>query len=240
MTLLVLSSYLLQRLAIRCCQIFPATASIHLPYRPSWNPGKVLDRFALIDLFHALVHQTSKLPGEKLAILKKSLQGEKTPTKSHFVASSLIMESEMSCEQLICMPSKLWSLFDETQLDLRDLRTRFVRTSSTLPDWRGWPRRCDRASDTIASVKRPTQCFAPWTSLATSCATAPLRTRTLSTWLLSKLVAFEGRLNRLDPKMVKTPRPGTPTHLPLTSKTSSLESPLREIHFVFSASQTIG
>ena len=38
--------------------------------------GKALEWFCWIDLFHALVHQTSKLPGEKLAILKNSLKGD--------------------------------------------------------------------------------------------------------------------------------------------------------------------
>lgn len=38
--------------------------------------GKAVEWFCWIDLFHALVHQTTKLPGEKQAILKRSLKGE--------------------------------------------------------------------------------------------------------------------------------------------------------------------
>ena len=38
--------------------------------------GKALDWFSWIDLFRALVHDTSKAPGEKLAILKRNLKGE--------------------------------------------------------------------------------------------------------------------------------------------------------------------
>ncbi|KZR96096.1 Uncharacterized protein APZ42_009763, partial [Daphnia magna] len=38
--------------------------------------GRALDWFEWIDLFHSLVHQTGKAPGEKLAILKRNVRGE--------------------------------------------------------------------------------------------------------------------------------------------------------------------
>ncbi|KAI9557306.1 hypothetical protein GHT06_017134 [Daphnia sinensis] len=38
--------------------------------------GRALDWFEWIDLFHSLVHQTGKTPGEKLAILKRNVKGE--------------------------------------------------------------------------------------------------------------------------------------------------------------------
>ena len=38
--------------------------------------GKSLDWFSWIDLFRALVHDTGKAPGEKLAILKRNLRGD--------------------------------------------------------------------------------------------------------------------------------------------------------------------
>ncbi|KZR98523.1 Uncharacterized protein APZ42_006012, partial [Daphnia magna] len=38
--------------------------------------GRTLDWFEWISLFHALVHRTGKSPGEKLAILKRSVRGE--------------------------------------------------------------------------------------------------------------------------------------------------------------------
>ncbi|KZS02401.1 Uncharacterized protein APZ42_000575, partial [Daphnia magna] len=38
--------------------------------------GRALDWFEGIDLFHSLVHQTGRAPGEKLAILKRNVRGE--------------------------------------------------------------------------------------------------------------------------------------------------------------------
>ena len=38
--------------------------------------GKALECFQWIDLFHSLVHRSAQSPGEKLAILKKSLKGD--------------------------------------------------------------------------------------------------------------------------------------------------------------------
>lgn len=38
--------------------------------------GRTLDWFEWIELYHALVHRTSKSPGEKLAILKRNVRGE--------------------------------------------------------------------------------------------------------------------------------------------------------------------
>ena len=55
-------------------QEFGARSSVRADLEP--YSGKSLEWFSWIDLFRALVHDTGKAPGEKLAILKRNLRGD--------------------------------------------------------------------------------------------------------------------------------------------------------------------